>query len=335
MHITRSFSGLFVIVILGFGMAFCSSTENAVQIMDYPGQPTPGSIYWGSTITGNGDPVIRHENPSGEKLALWRTFWHWTERTDGMINVARNDLQNGRLPWISIKPPRCQAGDSRCSSWQWLAMAEGEFDSEIDEMLTEMAALPGPVWFTAHHEPEGGGGETQPNDLVGGAKAHVAMNKRIRERMNELEVKNVALAPVLMGWTFNIQSNRNPDDWWEDGIYDFLGVDIYRRDEDGSIITAGEARDGNPVWIFIRKWAAEQGVDVAVGEWGMRGSDDASAQRTLEWYEAAVHSHSDGLGARVVGLSAFDSRLNSPTGSWEQLEMFHTIAWRFENSISK
>jgi hypothetical protein len=31
----------------------------------------------------------------------------------------------------------------------------------------------------------------------------------------------------------------------------------------------------------------------------------------------AAGSHADGNGARVVGLSAFDSGLNSPNGSWE------------------
>lgn len=294
---------------------------------DYPAQPESGTIFWGSSIHGNGDPVERHEKPSGETLSLRRTFWQWNERTTNMIDIAHDDLINGRLPWISVKPPPCRNNDSNCESWQWLAMADGAFDTEIDEMLDALSALPGPVWLTVHHEPEGGGGETQPNDLVGGIEAHVGMNRRVRERMNELEVDNVALAPILMAWTFQAASGRNPNDWWEEGIYDFVGIDIY-RDSEGSLLTTGEAIGGGPVWPFIRNWAEERNTEVAVGEWGMRGSDDAAAQRMLNWYEAAVESHGDDQGARVVGLSAFDSGMNS-SNSWElkggQLEMFHQL----------
>lgn len=49
----------------------------------------------------------------------------------------------------------------------------------------------------------------------------------------------------------------------------------------------------------------------------------------LEWYEHAINSHNDGKGARVIGLSAFDSGQNSPDGSWllmgKRLEMFHKL----------
>ena len=83
------------------------------------------------------------------------------------------------------------------------------------------------------------------------------------------------------------------------------------------------------IWRDVRAWAAAKGVDVAVGEWGMRGTDAAAGQRVHEWYDHAAGSHADGKGARVVGLSAFDSGLNSPSGSWElvgeQLVAFHAL----------
>jgi hypothetical protein len=264
-------------------------------------------LLWGSSITGNGDPVARHEKPAGHPLTVRRTFWQWDQRTGSMVDTARGDISHGRVPWVSVKPP------------SWSATAAGDHDSEIDAMLKALDALSGPVWLTIHHEPEGGGGVNSPDD-PGGPAAHVAMNRQVRERMTALGTDNIALAPVLMSWSWNSASGRNPDAWWEPGIYDFIGVDHY-QDSESSLLTT--------TWFKVRSWAAARGVDVAVGEWGMRGTDKAAGNRVREWYEHAAGSHSDGRGARVVGLSAFDSGLNSPTGTWElkgaQLATFHNL----------
>jgi hypothetical protein len=273
----------------------------------YPGEPPNGTLVWGASITGNGDPVSRHEQPSGHALTLRRTFWQWSQRTGSMINTAKGDLAAGRLPWVSVKTPG------------WQAMANGKHNSEIDSMLRALDALNGPVWLTIHHEPEGGGGRNVPDD-PGGPSAHVAMNKQVRARMTALATDNISLAPILMTYSWTKYSKRNPDEWWAPGIYDFLGVDHY-RDAETSMLTS--------TWFEVRQWAAARGVDVAVGEWGMRGSDNAAGQRVHEWYDHAVGSYRDGRGARVIGLSAFDSSLNTRTGSWvlkgKQLEAFHDL----------
>jgi hypothetical protein len=262
---------------------------------------------WGAAVQGNGDPEARHEAAAGHPLALRRTFFQWDQRTGNMIAVARDDHAHDRLPWVSVKTP------------PWRAMGDGLHDGEIDEMLRALDALEGPVWLTMHHEPEGGGGVNAPDDSAG-PSAHLAMNRRVRQRMDALGVDNVALGPILMAWTWDAGSGRNPDEWWAPGVYDFLGVDHY---------TEQEASLLNGVWSEVRTWARDRGVDVAVGEWGLRGTDAAAGQRVREWYEHAANSHRDGMGARVVGLSAFDSSLNSPTGSWElrgeQLTVFRQL----------
>jgi hypothetical protein len=223
------------------------------------------------------------------------------------VTTVNEDLANARLPWVSVKTP------------SWAEMAAGEHDAEIDEMLVALDAAAGPVWLTIHHEPEGGGGVNSPDDPAGPA-GHVAMNRQVRSRMTALGVDNVALAPILMSWTWATGSGRNPDEWWEDGLYDFLGVDQY-CDAEATLL------DDN--WETVRRWAYDKGVTVAVGEWGMRGSDEAAGQRVRDWYESAANSYDDVGLARVIGLSAFDSGLNSPTGSWEltgsQLEVFHEL----------
>ncbi len=225
-----------------------------------------------------------------------------------MINMAKGDLQNKRLPWVSVKTP------------SWNAMGKGTHDAEIDQMLKALDALSGPVWLTIHHEPEGGGASGNTPDDPAGPAGHVAMNKRVRQRMTALKVDNVALAPILMSYTWNPVSKRDPEAWYAPGIYDFVGIDHY-QDSQASLLTK--------VWADVRTWAGVKKVDIAVGEWGVRGTDKAAGQRVHEWYDHAAGSNKDGKGARVVGLAAFDSALNSPSGSWElkgeQLTAFHLL----------
>jgi hypothetical protein len=263
---------------------------------DFPGAVPAGKIRWGAGINGNGDPVPRHETPSGQPLALRRTFWRWDQRLGGMVNAARDDLAHDRLPWVSVKP-----GGS------WRDMGAGAFDAQIDEMLRALDALDGPVWLTLHHEPEGGGGVNTPDD-PGGAPEWRNMQTRIRRRMDAVGVDGIAFAPILMSWTWDSRSGRNPADWWVPGIWDFYGVDHY-TDTEGSLLL--------PAWQNVRRWVGDRGLSVAVGEWGMRGTDAAAGQRVRAWYDHAVGSATDGQGAQVVALSAFDSNLNSPSGGWE------------------
>ena len=275
----------------------------------FPGRAPPGKLVWGASIKGNGDPVARHETVAGHPLAVHRTYWHWPQRTGPLVTTAADDLAHQRLPWVSVK------------TMPWAAMAAGKYDDEIDQMLRALDALPGPVWLTIHHEPEGGGGKNFPDDPAGPA-GHVAMNRRVRQRMTALNVDNVALAPILMSETWTQASGRNPDEWWAPDIYDFLGLDIYNKNKSG----------GSPItdrWLRARQWAAGKGVEVAVGEWGMRGSDAAAGERMRAWYEHAAGSNADGKGARVIGLSAFDSDLESPDGGWilegAQLKVFREL----------
>ncbi len=273
----------------------------------YPGRPANGTLAWGCSVPWNVDLALRHEVPANHNLTLHRSFYQWNQRTGSLVTTATDDLAHGRLPWVSVKPP------------SWVAMAAGERDGEIDAMLSALDAVDGPVWLTIHHEPEGGGGVNSPDD-PGGPSAHVAMNKRVRERITALGVDNVALAPILMTYTWKPASGRDPEEWWAPGIYDFLGVDHYADAEVSPL---------DPTWYEIRAFAAEKGVELAVGEWGMRGTNTAAGNRMKEFYDHAAGSHADGQGGRVVGLSYFDSGQNSPSGSWElmgaQLSMFHTL----------
>jgi hypothetical protein len=102
-----------------------------------------------------------------------------------------------------------------------------------------------------------------------GPDGHIAMNRRVRERMTALGTDNIALAPILMSYTWNPR------------------------------------------------------------EWGTKGSDAAAGDRVREWYDHAAGSHEDGAGARVIGLSAFESHPDADPRAWflegGQLEAFHDL----------
>lgn len=265
---------------------------------DFPGDIAPGYVRWGAGIGGNSDPVSRHESVAGKAMGLRRTFWRWDQRTTSMITTSRADLAAGRIPWVSVKTPG------------WAAMASGSLDGEIDQMIRALDGLNGPVWLTVHHEPEGGGGAVGPDD-PGGAAAWRAMQKRVRQRIDAVGTDNIAFAPILMSWTFDSRSNRNPADWWVDGIWDFAGTDHY---VDLEKFTSFEL----PSWTNMRAFYTAKGLKIAVGEWGNRGTDVVAANEVQSFYDTAIASGRSGQ-AQVIGLAAFDSNLNSPKGGWELL----------------
>lgn len=263
----------------------------------FPGDVPPGEVRWGAAIDGNGDPA-RHENVTERAIGLRRTYWRWDQRTTSMRSSAAADLAAGRVPWVSVKTPG------------WALTASGAIDGEIDDMLRGLDSLGGPVWLTVHHEPEGGGGSPGPDD-PGGASAWRAMQAHVRDRMTAVGTRNVAFAPVLMAWTFDARSHRNPLDWWVDGVWDFAGVDYYVESEAPTdLSTAG------PMWGTVRSFYGARGLKVALGEWGNRGTDVRAATEMRDFYDDALRSATDGQGAQVIGFAYFDSGLNSPTGGW-------------------
>ena len=260
----------------------------------FPGDVAAGSVRWGASIGGNSDPA-RHESVAGEAMGLRRTFFQWKQRSGSLVSTARADLAAGRLPWVSVKPP------------SWAAVAAGSHDAEIDEMLRGLDALTGPVWLTLHHEPEGGGGVNSSDD-PGGPSAWRGMQRRIRMRMTALKTDNIALAPILMAWTYDSRSGRNPADWWVDGIWDFVGIDHYQDSLSAPSVL-------NTTWSRMYGFVSAKGMKIAIGEWGNRGTDATSAAEMQAFYDFAVASGRNG--SQVIGLSYFDSNLNSPSGGWE------------------
>lgn len=274
----------------------------------FPGDPNPkvtGKAYWGSSIGGNGDPA-KHETPTGTSLAIHRTFWSWaqaTSLTSGMYTTVKDDLDNNRLPFISIKDPG------------WAAVGNGQYNTQIDSILKKLDSYGKPVWFVVHHEPEGGGGSNSPDD-PGGPAAWRSMQKMFRSRMTAVGTKNIAFMPILMSYTWGNTSGRNPEDWWVPGIWDAYIVDHYRDNVSGDMFTQQ--------WTSFVQWIEAKGLPYGTGEWGNRGTDAVAAAEMQAFWDWGFTNKKD-----VIAHTYFDSGLNSPSGSWElqgaQLTKFQEI----------
>lgn len=334
----------------------------------FPGDPNPkltDKIYWGAGIGGNGNPS-RHETPAGVSLSLRRTFWNMeSAKVNDMVNTATADLAANRLPQVSIKVPLDD----------WVGLAAGKYDNEfrytrpsdgkvivytgLNDTIKRLDALNGPVWFTVHHEPE--------NDLSSTKTAAQwrAMQKYVRTRMTALGTKNITFMPILMTWTWDPASGRNPSDWWVDGIWDAYGVDPYAESE-------GKKLTDSTGWKNFVPWVEAKRLPISIAEWGLTTAENgrswvpfeqtiykddrtSSGEKDYTRYCNAVHNGDSTLlkqttatqekvaydnmydmwnWARVndkdlIGISYFDSCLNSEKGPWRmagrQLDGFREI----------
>lgn len=256
----------------------------------FPGQTKPGTIRWGAGIGGNADPVARHESVAGVAMGIRRTFWD-LGKISSAVTTAKNDIAAGRLPWLSFKVGA------------WVDYNAGKSDAVVAGLLNQLKALPGPVWLTIHHEPEGGASSPGIDDPAGAAGWR-DVQKRTRSLLTSSQAKNIAFAPVLMTWTFDTRSGRNPNDWWVDEIWDFVGLDMYQSSETGG------APQTTTMWKNAAAYYKAKNMEINIGEWGNRGTDAIAAAEMQSWYDYMISINSS-------GVCYFDSGLNSPSGSWE------------------
>jgi hypothetical protein len=252
-------------------------------VSKFPGDVESGKIRWGCSHQSNGVPSS-HETAAGVAVGVRRTFWRMTN-TNSLISTARADISAGRVPWVSVK-----------LGMSWEDVASGRLDAQLSVLFKNLASLPGPVWFTAHHEPEGGGGSINggPDD-IGGPTQWRAMQTRVRQVLDASGAKNIAFAPILMAWTFDKRSGRNPADWWVPGIWDFAGIDHYIDASATSMLT--------PMWAATRAFYDAKGLRIAIGEWGNKDHGPSGAREMQEWYEHLISINSP-------GVCYFDTSLN-------------------------
>ena len=248
----------------------------------FPGDTRPGMLRWGCSYQSNAVPTP-HETAAGVAVGLRRTFWR-LDQASSVVSTCVADHNAGRLPWVSIK-----------LSDTWEKTARGSADTPLTNLIKRLGDLDLPVWFTVHHEPEGGNGTPYPDEGQGSEVHWRNMQYRVRQLITASNVKNIAFASILMAWTFDSRSKRNPADYWVDGIWDFAGIDSY--------VEADATTVRSSMWNKAEAFYKEKGLKVALGEWGNKDHGPSGAAEMQAWYD-----HLGSIGA--LGACYFDTSLN-------------------------
>jgi hypothetical protein len=248
----------------------------------FPGDTRPGMLRWGCTHGSNTVPAP-HETAAKVAIGLRRTFWR-LDQASSVVSTCTADHNAGRLPWVSIKLPVT-----------WESAVNGAVDDKLVSLIKRLGALDLPVWFTVHHEPEGGNGTQYPDGGQGTEVHWRNLQYRIRQLITTCNVKNIAFAPILMAWTFDPRSNRNPADWWVDGIWDFAGIDHYIEIQHDTMLI--------DMWKRTESFYKEKGLKIAVAEWGNKDHGPSGAQEMQDWFD---HLRS----INALGACYFDTSLN-------------------------
>lgn len=272
--------------------------ENVAQVTSrFPGDPNPkasgNKAYWGAS----GPHIEEHEAATGTSVSVHRTFYQWdhvTNLSSNLYQTVQEDHAKNRLPHISIKT----AG--------WQALASGQYDAQLDAMLKKLDSYGKPVWLTVHHEPEGGGDSGNTPDDSGGAPAWRAMQIKVRQRITSTGVKNIGFLPILMSYTWNPGSGRNPEDWWVPGIWDAYFVDSYQKSEAASSFMTAH-------FTAFVAWVEAKGLPFGLGEWANQGSDTQAANEMQVFWDWSRVNNKD-----MLSYSYYDTPLNpGPEGSHE------------------
>ncbi len=268
----------------------------------------PGKVYLGQTY--NGDIAVA-EAAAGGRFGVHRTFYQWTGGA-GEDKAIANDHANGRLPWVSFKPPSGAAS--------WAPIASGAYDADIRARARRYAAFNKPIIVTFHHEPT--------DDSPDGA-AWAGAYCRIYDVMKaETGLKNVTFVPIHMEWVWhplNKTTNFAPQFMTKAVMrrMPFLGIDVYQGNACESFSTSlGRIFD----------WMAAQGfADKMIGIAEIGSCDAFTGMPSGQWW----NQQWDWVKANPnkVGIVAyFNTTLNS-TRYWPLDESLTKMA-AFQRSLN-
>ncbi len=251
-------------------------------VSDAMGIPSPGQTYLGAS-SGHGD-ILDRERQVGSTMRVHRTYYA-ADRITAAVRIATQDVQAGRLPWISFKAPH-----------SWGQMSSGAGDAWARELADQLATVPGPVWLAVHHEPEKDG------DL----DLWVGMQRRVAPIIHS-RTDNVAYTVIYSSWnTFAKDQNTIATKWPGDQHVDVTAVDAYNPfnvTRNGR--TGTKHLDMRSYYVKLAAWAEAHGTAWGIAETGLTRT---SAMDDPEWLTRAYEDMVELGGA---ALSYFDSERNS------------------------
>lgn len=261
-----------------------SGSESPEPTVRFAGDVGAGRMLLGISLAIAEDAADRVDI-GGTDITMARRFYR-DHQLRLMQHMTRRDADAGIVPFVSLKTP-----DS------WRAVAEGNSDRWLDTVVSKLGGLGVPAFLSLHHEPE--------NDHSGGGntpEAWVEMHRRAAKAAETTE--NVTVVPVLMQWTFDPASDRNPQEWLVPDL-PVLGVDVYNPWRE----------NGKTAWVEfdalmkqVRSVVPDQ--PIIVPEFGSV-TDKLDPSRASLWLRAAYES---ALIHNVAGMAWFDSEYNNKKG---------------------
>ncbi|MFZ2501720.1 MAG: hypothetical protein WAW88_03465 [Nocardioides sp.] len=250
----------------------------------FPGDPGAGSLLLGISLSIS--EAIADVPELASPPSLTRRFYR-AHQTGLMSAMVRADAEAGAVSFVSMKPPG-----------KWSEVAAGDRDGWVDDVLDGLATE-SPVFLALHHEPE--------NDHSGGGNVPASwreMHVRVATRAARI-APLVQVVPVLMQWTFDPSSKRDPAEWLVDDL-PLLGVDMYnpwRADVAGSRWV-----EFSELLAQVRKAVPDK--PIIVPELGAV-TDPLDPTRAALWLQSAF-DHA--LTEDVVGMAWFESEYNNRRG---------------------
>lgn len=252
----------------------------------FAGDPGRGHLYYGASVMYSLSLPDLERNLGGT-LTVRRSYF-LPHQMDSLISRVAADHSMGRLPLVSTKVPGT-----------WADVAAGVQDSWLRALLTRLGEATQPVMLALHHEPED---DTGAPGMT--AQDWVRMQDHAMGIAQSL-APNTTIVPILMRWTFDRRSGRDPNEWLAHAA-PVLGFDVYNS----------WAQPGDEWLSFEHNFSAilpfVGSRPLVVAEYGCR-TDPARPGRAAQWM---IDAFQFATSHNVVALSYFDSSLNSPDGSW-------------------
>lgn len=264
----------------------------------FPGDPNPlitGLTYWGQG-GANREVATRLNSGTGTTIGIRRRFKSvddWGSSLPGALgDWADEDHDDDTLPCLSFKVP------------SWPNAAAGGYDTTLDAIIVELQSKSKPTWVAINHEPENDGSNPSFTNWC-------AMQAHFRARLNAWQAAHptspnrIAFGGILMYWTFNPASGRDPDDWYPgDGVWDWVGNDHYTEASQTIWRT-------NP-WEYFVSWCEARDLPFCVPEWGLRTEDTSRVTKMQGFWDRMLDDTHD-----CVGFMYYDTDVNSTGTGWE------------------
>jgi hypothetical protein len=261
--------------------------------------PVNGMLFGSSSADRNGmdriDVYQALEKETDTQFNLHRIYYKWDDALPGQL--LSWDVKNHKVPALSIV---ARTHDGKVV--KWADIANGKQDATIRNQARQLKALGVPIILTFHHEPENDQQNGTPADYVAAWRHWVSI-------FRAEHVNNVSFAWIMMAYSFQKSSHRNPDAFYPgDNYVDWIAADGYNM--------AG-CQKSHPWTSFAnvfqpwRSWAASKhpSKPLFIAEWGSL-EDPNNPNHKAQWISDALNTVANW--PQVHAMSYFHSSVDCP-----------------------